>query len=189
MHRFPLLSVLIGLAFCVSSTASAGDWEYHQFADGKFTMSFPSPPRKIMGKTPDGTDFPTLLANRNSAAFGVSWMPIDAFPAESDNSESLATHMLNNLKSNADFKNHELLFVNPISYAGCVGADLGASIVSKNGTKMYFRQRFIATKTHLIQVLYSDSVRMPVEPWVSDIFINSLTSAGNHSDPAAMSKK
>lgn len=189
MRRSILPSALLALTLGVPSISLGGDWEHHQFADGKFMMSFPSAPRKIIGNTPDGTEFPTLVCNRNSAALGVSWMPIDRFPSGSDDSNAMATHMMNGLKSNADFKSHELLFINPISYAGCVGADLGASIVSKNGTSMYFRQRYIATKTHLIQIVYTDSVRMPLEPWVGDIFFNSLTSAVEQSASASANEE
>ena len=169
--RFAAFSIL---ALCFSRFSLGSDWEYHQFADEKYMMSFPTTPKTIMQKTPDGIDFPVLMCNRNSAALGVSWKPISKYREQTPTSRSLAKDMLNSLKSN--FKKYDLLYVNPITYAGWVGADLGASVVAKDAeTRLYYRQRFISTETHLIQIIYIDSTRMPLEPWVGDIFYNSLT--------------
>ncbi len=188
MHRSKTLLTVTILAHCLAAASFADEWERQQFANGKYMITFPTPPKKIMGKTPDGTDFPGLLCTRNGGALGVSWMPIEKFPQQSDNPKSLGMHMLNGLKSNAEFKNHKLLFLTPTSYAGWPAADLGASVTKRNGKTLYFRQRFIATETHLIQAMYIDTTRMPLEPWVGDIFFNSLMTVEDVQKAAAVAR-
>lgn len=170
MLRPTLLSAILLLAFAAPSAHSANDWTVYQLAEGKFSMTFPTAPEESMRRTPDGTlKYPLVQCKLNSAVLGVSWMPKDVW--EANDPQSMAHHMLEGLKSVGD--KQDVLFHNAIEFNGLVGADLAASVTS-NGTHMYYRQRMLVTEDHLIQILYVDGSRMPLEPWVGDMFINSL---------------
>ncbi|MEL6107750.1 MAG: hypothetical protein AAFU85_17120 [Planctomycetota bacterium] len=167
-HTLPCTLLL--LAVCASTVKSADDWTVYQLADGKFSMTFPAFPEETLRRTPDGNmKYPLVQCKLNSAILGVSWMPKEVW--EADDPQTMANHMLDGLKSVGD--EQKVLFHNAIEFNGLVGADLAAS-VTNNGSSLYYRQRMLATEDHLIQILYVDGSRMPLEPWVGDMFFNSL---------------
>ena len=134
-------------------------------------MNFPSKPNKAWDKTPDGKiRFPIAYCEYNSATLGVTFLPRETFnPA---NSESLLDAMLINL--NQQSKENTLIFKNKITVNGYVGAELGATVISPKGYRIYMRQRTILTESHAIQILIAEDCRRPLAPWVSERFFNSL---------------